>query len=188
MNKLISKLLLLVMFLSSASCTTAESVLQTYTPEPTSTVETLGTTATPTSLDENESPEPEPIQHIGYTHYRSDGNRVIEGGGSLPSGTSIEMPLDGTPVWVVAVPYEDSSLWAVILEDGRVQGFKINTQRVESASITPDQLNPESPPLLFIEGGIPKLLTVPSPDQSLITHPIILPSQGLRAFIQNDGS
>ena len=188
MNRLIPNLLILFVVLLIASCAPVEAIAQTKTPDPTATI-ALTTVKAPqtiaTDKDESES-ETQPL--FGYTHHMPDGNRFIEGTGSLPNGTSIEITLEGTPLWVVAVPYEGSSLWAVILDDGRVQGFNINTQSVKTAQITPGQLNPESPPLIFIEDGIPKLVAVSSPDQSLSTHPIYLPSQDLYTFINNDGS
>ncbi len=188
MYKLKTKLLTAILLINLAGCSPAEESVQTKTPESTSIVASTIVKESPTIESDKVEPESNAKPIIGYTHFRSDGNRLIEGAGSLPFGTSIEIELEGTPAWVVAVPYEDSSLWAVILDDGRVQGFQIDTQSVKTAQITPDQLNPESPPLLYIEDGKPKLAAASSTDQSPSTHAIYLISQGNFAYLNNNGS
>ncbi len=179
-------LFILSLILSLCACTTTDIPQPTQESLPTHTLAAVAAvepTQKPTTVSKPEFPIA-----FGYTHLMADGNHLLEGRGSLPAGTSIEVGLDGTPVWVVAVPYEDTSLWAIVLEDGRVQAFWVNPREVRDAQITPNQLPPGSPPLLFIEQGIPKLSTIPSAEQSPNTHPVHLPSQGQRAFIQSDGS
>ncbi len=177
---------ILGLILSLCACTTTDIPQPTHESLPTHTLVVVAAeepTQNPTTVSQTDTPIV-----FGNTHLMADGNHLLEGRGSLPAGTSIEVGLDGTPVWVVAVPYEDTSLWAVVLEDGRVQAFWVNPREVRDAQITPNQLPPGSPPLLFIEHGLPKLSSLPSADQSPTTHPVHLQDQGLRAFIQSDGS
>jgi len=174
--------------LSIAGCILSDPTVTIENIQPVSTLSPSTVISFPTATIEEESHTPKAAPLFGYTHQRADGNRFVEGRASLPESTSIEIPLDGTPAWVVAAPYEDTSLWAVVLDDGRVQAFWINPQSIETAQITPDQLNPGSPPFLSIVNSIPELVTGTSPDQSTSTHPIILPISGLRASIQVDGT
>ncbi len=182
-----NKFIIMVLFIVGVCACSPLDIPQptpTNSPIPTSAnVAVEETTQTPTGISQSEAPNV-----FGYTHHMANGNHFVEGSGSLPRGTSLEVGLDGTPVWVVAVPYEDTSLWAVVLEDGRVQAFWVNPGEVSDAQITPNQLNPGSPPLLFIEDGTPKLGTITLSDPSLSTHPIYLPTQRWRAFIHSDGS
>jgi hypothetical protein len=138
---------------------------------------TSETTATPVSSSK-----------FGYTHFGADGNRYIEGQTDLPNSVVMDIRLAGTPEWVVAVPYEDISLWAVVLQDGQVQAFWISSQGAEPAQITPEQLPKESIPLLAITGQIASLVTVPHADQSLPTHPIEVMDGDMGAFIQTNGN
>lgn len=188
MIRLKTKLLTAFLFIYAAGCSPAEIIEQTQTREPIASVAPTHVKTSPTIEPDIVESQSNVKPQIGYTHFGSDGNRLIQGVGSLPSGTSIEIRLEGTPVWVVAVPYQDSSLWAVILEDGGVQGFQIDTQSVTTAQITPDHLNPQSPPLLYIEDGKPKLAVFSSADQSPSTHAIYLPAQGKFAFINSNGA
>jgi hypothetical protein len=91
-------------------------------------------------------------------------------------------------VWVVAVPDGESSLWAVVLDDGRVQAFRVDTRGVEPVQITPDQLPPEAPPLLRWADNQLTLVVAPSANASPFTHPIQLQSLGLEVFVSAEGS
>lgn len=125
---------------------------------------------------------------LGYTHQRSDGNRFVEGKGTLPQATIIDIELDGTPEWVVAVPFGDASLWAVTLNDGRVQAFRVDAEGAEPAQIGPHQLEPGQAPLLSIQDGIPSLVSPISDDFSPTTHPIKIPEKSIQAEIIKDGA
>ena len=88
---------------------------------------------------------------VGYTHIRSDGNRVVEGRGSMPDTQPVDVSLDGEPQWVVAVSTDSGSLWAVTLEDGRVQYFEVSGREVVELDMLPDQIPPDTPPALYID-------------------------------------
>ena len=181
--------ILILLTLLLIGCTpdahTLTSVI-TKTDIPTALVPTVTSSITKTLLPITLQPEKNP--KFGYTHQNSDGNRFLEGQGQLPDSLVIDVELSGTPEWVVAVPYEDISLWAVVLQDGRVEAFWVSAEGAEGAQITPNQLPKESVPLLRIDGNNASLVRASSFDQSRISHPIELEQHKIRAFIQTDGS
>jgi hypothetical protein len=89
-------------------------------------------------------------------------------------------------MWVVAAPVDAASIWAVTLEDGRVQAFRASEDGVEPLHIAPDRLPAGTPALLLVEGGVASLVAAPSGSASPLTHPVLLPSGGM-AFIESSG-
>ena len=47
---------------------------------------------------------------LGYTHHRADGNRVAEGKGPFPGGSVVDIPIDGSPGWVVGTALDEQTL------------------------------------------------------------------------------
>ncbi len=123
----------------------------------------------------------------GYTHVRSDGNRLVGGSGRIPDVEPIRLPLPGRPVWVVAIPSGDGSAWAVALEDGRVLGFRVTIDGAEPASVTPARLPPGKPPLLLENDGALRLITAVEPDAADLTVPVLLPAKGGIGYLDNAG-
>jgi hypothetical protein len=123
------------------------------------------------SLEQNLSKEPE-IVAFGYTYHRQDGNRLVSGRGALPDVEPVDIQLNGTPVWLVAAPFEDGSVWVAVLDDGSVEGYFVRDRIPEEVVITPDHLPPEMPPFLVVEGMAISLLTNPIDQASILTHPI----------------
>jgi hypothetical protein len=126
----------------------------------------------------------EPV--TGQTHHQSDGNRVVHGQGTLPAIAPVDIPLDGTPTWVVGIPAGGGALWAVLLEDGRVQAFTLVKRVVSQVAITPAQLPVGMPPLLYLHEGRPHLLV--TEDSSSLTHPVLLAQQQAMAYIDETGN
>ncbi len=124
----------------------------------------------------------------GYTNLRADGNRLVSGRADLDATRVVDIPLAGTPLWVVGAAEGANSYWAVALSDGHVQAFRLGPQGVESADITPDHLAPGQPPLLRLEDGTLTLLN-PPPDlpASPLTTPLPIPLSGLTAFLLTNG-
>lgn len=100
----------------------------------------------------------------GYTYQRADGNRVVAGQGDLPNRTPIDIPLDGTPQWVTAVPLAQGVLWGVVLADGRTQAFLVNNGEV--TPIDSNDLTPHIAPVLTVDPvqGQALFLNPPSAD------------------------
>jgi len=124
---------------------------------------------------------------IAYTHHRPDGNRFIIGQGRLPDYHPFDIPLEDKPIWVIAAPTIEGSIWTVILENGTVVAFSLINGELKSIPITPQNIEPDTPPFLVIKDGSPYLLEIPFRDKSSLTHPILLPTSGHRVYISDIG-
>ena len=65
-----------------------------------------------------ESPGPEPSTDVpaaglrlGYTYHRPDGNRLVGGQGPFPGGARLDIPLRGSPGWLVGASLGDQTVW-----------------------------------------------------------------------------
>ena len=47
----------------------------------------------------------------GITYQQQDGNRFVNGKGGLPEVEPVDIALGGTPVWLVAAPMREGSIW-----------------------------------------------------------------------------
>lgn len=113
----------------------------------------------------------------------------MPGRGALPTVTPVDIPLAGEPRWVVAAPAAPGSLWVVVLEDGRVQAFRVDGRSPAAPMaqpIAPSRLPPEMPPLLTVTAGSAVLLTVPARDASFLTPPAII-GPGKLAYVARGG-
>jgi hypothetical protein len=124
---------------------------------------------------------------VGYTYLRPDGNRLVEGQGNLPEARVLDIGLEGTPQWVVAAPSGRGSAWAVVLEDGRVQAFRVVEGKSAPVPIMPQSLPPGTPPVLVVEGGLRlRLANLLEGDASQLTHPAMLEG-GRLAYVAGNG-
>ncbi len=125
---------------------------------------------------------------IGYTYHRADGNRLVMGRGALPSIEPIDIPLAGQPEWLVAAPLSAGGLWAVALQDGRLQAFQTTGDGYEPVEIQPERIAPGAPPLLRVTGGSPTIIQAPGSAAANLTHPIPLGGKTSQiAFIDQNG-
>ncbi len=126
---------------------------------------------------------------FGYTYQRADGNRWIAGQGALPAARFLDLALDGPPAWLVAAPLDDTaSVWVAVLDDGRVQAFRIEGAKATPITITPEQLPSGMPPLLMVRDGVPSLVVAPPEiDAAPFTHPLVVDDAGTLAIIEADG-
>lgn len=126
---------------------------------------------------------------FGYTYQRADGNRWIAGRGALPNAPFFDLALDGSPAWLVAAPLGDTaSVWVAVLDNGRVQAFRIEGAEAAPITITPEQLPPGMPPLLMVRDGVPSLVVAPPEiDAAPFTHPLVVDDAGTLAVIGADG-
>jgi len=147
-------------------------------------------TLAPAPVNQSQPTEkPQPVAPaapvLSFTTYpQPDGNRLITGSGRLPEA-SLEIRLQGKPLWVVAAPLGTGSLWAVALEDGRVQVFRIDSSGWKEVPEMAAKLPGGMPPVLALGAGNAHLLE-PGPGASPFTSPILLPD-GRLAFISSDG-
>ena len=136
--------------------------------------------------------QPQPVSQAApavyaYTHVRSDGNRLAEGRGVLPSASPIDIELDGKPTWLLGAEFGEGSIWVVMLEDGAVRGFVVSGVTVVQAGIEPATLEAGAPPLLAVVGGIPMVLSAPVGDASPLTHPVPLGDGDRMAYVAMSG-
>ena len=97
-----------------------------------------------------------PLDASGGALARTDqavtGNRIAGGCGPL-EGSVLDVPLGGTPAWVVTDPSDRGGSWFVVLEDGTVE--LVVDDGDGAASVTRSEtppLPPGHPPLAFASG------------------------------------
>jgi hypothetical protein len=123
----------------------------------------------------------------GFTYHRTDGNRFLQGKGSLPDIPFRDIRLHGKPVWIVALPFLGGSVWAVVLENGRVSGFHISEDEIRPYRIRPVKLPPGMPPLLTTRKGEIRIFSPSVTEKSFLTHPVIFEQTGRTALLYRDG-
>ena len=182
-----------ILLLLAAGCSTVERFSPTLTP-----TELVESTTEPTTEINRGTPQPIIISTLvndrlksrsafGYTYHRPDGNRLVSGVGSIQDEVPLDIPLGGKPIWLVAAPAESGSIWAAVLEDGRVEAYLVSGEDVAKVRITPDHLPPGMPPLLVVAGNHPRLVVGPS-DSASLTHPVMLANQPqTMAYIAKNG-
>ncbi|MFC1969136.1 hypothetical protein ACFLVF_01430 [Chloroflexota bacterium] len=124
---------------------------------------------------------------IGYTYHRPDGNRLVAGRSALPDAAFIDLRLKGVPRWIVGAATGGSSLWVAVLDDGQVEGFRLESGQIQSIPVIPEQIPAGMPPLLKVTNGQAMLVVPAKPNASEVTHPILLPSSGDLVFVDSDG-
>ena len=113
----------------------------------------------------------------GYTYGQASGNRVVAGAADLPASEPVDIPLGGTPAWVVGVPLGDGTAWVAALANGRVEAFRLSPAgEVTPEPLATDRLPPGEPPLVKSEDGALALVTSDNGQESIFTHPV--PSGG----------
>lgn len=122
-------------------------------------------------------PETALTRPYGYTYQRPDGNRLVAGRGTLPTLSPLDIPLDGTPQWITAVPLAKGVLWGVVLTDGRTQTFL-----VDGGTVTPIDSNPLTPniaPVMTVDPlqGLALFLNPPTADPNG-SNPVIFNAAG----------
>jgi hypothetical protein len=143
------------------------------------------TDSKPTKIPTNQETTSQSIpQPFAYTYQRPDGNRLVEGKGSLPASSFIDIPLEGIPQWLVGTAFGKDSLWVVVLDNGQVQAFSISDGQVIPASVLPEMLI-NMPPILQATDEKAELIELPSNTKGY-THPVVYNSNEERAFIDSE--
>jgi hypothetical protein len=189
--------MLLIVTLVVGGCRTLNEPLPTVLSGPTSQV-TIQSKVSPQPVEEDlplrpiqtaqsdPNQEPVPQTAYGYTYHRPDGNRYVTGSAPLHLSEPVDIPLAGKPAWLVGAEGTQGVVWAVVLDNGRVQAFQFDQGTYQEISIAPDKLSPGEPPLLVLRDGIPSLVTAPEDSASKLTHPAVLPD-GKIAYIEENG-
>lgn len=167
-------------------CGVAEnSVISTETSQPeqfqTSVEnEIVSPTRTPAVLSPNTQ-----IQALAVTYNRQDGNRLVAGKGSF-SSLAIEVVLPGKPEWIVGVPLDDKIVIYVVLVDGNIQAFELESNlAIQEITGNISSLDPGNPPVLASDGNT-AFLVKPPEDLFPFTHPI-LQDIGSLVYIDRSG-
>ncbi|MCP4361321.1 MAG: hypothetical protein GY796_25205, partial [Chloroflexi bacterium] len=122
----------------------------------------------------------------GFTYQRPDGNRLVQGQGSLPTLTPLDIPLDGVPKWVTAVPLATGVLWGVVLDDGRTQTFLVAAGQI--TLIESNDLPPGVPRPMTVDPVQGQAIFLNPPTVDPTSHnPVIFNEQGHIAFSGADG-
>jgi hypothetical protein len=183
-----SMLLILFFALLLAGCTAASTPESASTPsEPAESAQAerlQPTKRVPVEIRETTAPE-DTLPYRGLTYIRPDGNRVVAGS-SGAALSSIDIPLQGQPLWVVSAPYQGVSVWYVALENGQVQAFQVNGKEVLEQTPEVSSLPAGMPPALIARNGDVRLLAV-MPDASAVTNPVQL-ADGTVAYVDDDGN
>jgi hypothetical protein len=124
---------------------------------------------------------------FAQTNFRPDGNRLVAGMGDIPSHPPIDIDLAGVPAWVLALPFEQGMLWAVVLENGQTQAFIVRDGKAESYALTPGKIPAGMPPLLLMQNSRATIV-VPDGDFSPLTHPVFINETGDMAYIDTGGN
>jgi len=95
------------------------------------------------------------------------------------SSLPVEATLSGTPEWIVGVALEDKVVIYVVLVDGRVQAFELNSNlTILEIPANISTLHPGTPPALASDGVTAFLIKSPE-DISPFTHPVLLDNGSL---------
>ncbi len=122
----------------------------------------------------------------GFTYQQADGNRVVAGAGLFPDVEPRDIQLQGVPKWITAVTDGMDVVWTVVMEDGTVQAFRVNTEAVVEVTNLLSIANlGDVPPLLYLTDGNPDFAVAPAANTGP-THPAIL-SDGTLAYSLLDG-
>lgn len=124
---------------------------------------------------------------LAYTYQQPDGNRIVEGNIDIMSAEHTDVELPGKPEWVIAADSSNGSIWAVALDDGTVKAFELSDGELEEISISPAKIHADSPPILMIKNEEAFLLAPGLWNESLLSHPIVLPNSGRTVFIETSG-
>jgi hypothetical protein len=124
----------------------------------------------------------------GVTYHNLDGNRNVQGSINIENIERLDIPLEGQLAWVVAAPFQGSSLWLVALADGSLQAFTIINKEVLPLPHGLPGLPAGMPPVLRVTGDNYDVLTNPVVEASPTSHPVPLqPGDENLLFMESQG-
>jgi hypothetical protein len=125
---------------------------------------------------------------LGLTNQNLDGNRYLTGTIDLSEATLVEIPLGGSPSWVVGLPLADGiAIWLVALEDGILQAFQVGQGEYAELQTPVAALEVGAPPAIVSTHTGFDLLNAIAPQGSDTTSPIIS-AEGHLVFISAEGA
>lgn len=177
-------LLLAALLLTAAACGGGNAAETVAAPPPVATATALLAPVTPAAtIATGTTTAATPGADYGYTHHRADGNRVAAGQGALPDVPPLDIPLGGPPLWVVAAPAGEATVWAVVLQDGTTAAFRVDGREVTALPTSPATY-PAEPPVLHLDSGTATFV-LPNAPRS-VAPPAIL-GDGRLAYSDPDG-
>jgi hypothetical protein len=124
---------------------------------------------------------------FGLTYQESNGNRLIPGTGTVLFQNMIDLPLPDDPTWLVAVPGDNGITWFAALENGTIFSVFITFSGLVEAQPRISEYFPGMPLAAMSDLNRSAVIAVTDPEQSQLSHPVFLPSSGLRAYITASG-
>ena len=171
------KLLIIGLFVTLlAACASTNPSTATNTTQPKPTIVPLSEASPMPILLEQAS--------IYTTQNNVLGNHLVNGATDLVNAATLDIPLDGEPIWLVSAPFESGVIFVGIMDDGRVNAYKISGNSYEPFDISPTQLPAGMPPTLIVTDDDIGLLTPPD-DASFLTNPILI--NGKLVYIASNG-
>lgn len=169
-----------VLLLLVAACTEAGSGSEETRPPLT------GATVAPSEVAVTPPQPALPDGIVRTTSGDTSGNRFTPGSGRLPAVTPVDIPLEGTPRWVVGAPFDADVVWVVALDDGSLSGWRVEAGHPVSVQLDVAALTPGTPPVV-VAGTDTVAVVTPPADTSALSPPLPLPDGGL-AYVTADGT
>jgi hypothetical protein len=124
---------------------------------------------------------PPPDAAYAYTHQQPSGNRLLPGDGDVLDATPVEIPVEGTPAWLLGFDRGTASEWILVTGDGTATTYRVGSGDAERLT---DHGAVPTPPLGYLADGAPAVVTPPR-DAAADTHPVF--SGGAAAYVADDG-
>ncbi|MFB6255316.1 MAG: hypothetical protein ABEH58_01075, partial [Haloplanus sp.] len=118
------------------------------------------------------TPMPPPAgASYAFTHLQADGNRIVDGTGSVEDARPVDIAVDGRPAWLLAFPGSGvTSYWTVVRADGRATTHRLGNGTSEAVA-THGRVS--TPPLAYAAGGAFGVVDAPA-DCAEHTHPVVV--------------
>lgn len=117
--------------------------------------------------------DPSPVpDDDGYVHLHATANPVVGATSDLRDVSRTVASLGGAPRWVAGVADGSASLWAVVLDDARVLGFRVTDATVERLPASPSRLGSETLPVVAASSSTSGVDLLTDPQTTAHSHPV----------------
>lgn len=123
---------------------------------------------------------------VNYTFPSNNGNKITSLKGDLSSADFIDIKLEGKPLWVVSGSIGRASFWAIVLDDGSIQAYKLEPKddlkgseelkdRFSVKEITENipSFDSPAPPVILTTDNDFRILDNIFYNDNFLTHPVI---------------